>query len=47
LVKRKARDYIPIPKNKIEHDDAPDMIAAAVENLDPQYGSGRTEVYVL
>jgi hypothetical protein len=30
-----------------EHDDAPDMIAAAVENLDPQYGSGRTEVYII
>jgi predicted phage terminase large subunit-like protein len=30
-----------------EHDDAPDMLAAGVENCDPQYGMGRIEVYVL
>lgn len=30
-----------------EHDDAPDMIAAGVENLDPEYGVGKTEVYIL
>ncbi len=30
-----------------ERDDGPDMLAAAVENLDPEYGLGRTEVYIL
>ena len=30
-----------------EHDDAPDLLAAGVENCDPEYGMGRIEVYVL
>ena len=35
---------IPLPE---EHENTHDMIATGVENLDPQYGCGRTEVYVL
>jgi predicted phage terminase large subunit-like protein len=30
-----------------EHDDAPDMIAAAVENLDPNRGFGKVGMYII